>query len=72
MRIHNSDLEATQITVSRGFEAVVCDGHEMIINPAAVHITRDPITGEMAFHVYTDDGKGNGDHILSVHVKDAC
>lgn len=36
----------------------------------ALHCAIDPITNETDIHFYTDDGRGNGDHIASMSLED--
>jgi hypothetical protein len=37
---------------------------------AAFAIAKDPVTNELEFSLYDDDGYGNGDHIFTVKYED--
>ncbi len=71
MQIENSDLTVSHAVIARAFQSLISDNNEMVVDRAAVHINRDPISGEYTFAVYTDDGNGNGDHILSLSIVEA-
>lgn len=65
MRVENSDQVVEQVEVARAFQPMPND---MVICPAAVHISTDPVTGTIQVAVFTDDGRGNGDHIITVYL----
>ena len=36
----------------------------------ALHIAEDPSTGVVEFSLFTDDGRGNGNHLVTVKLAD--
>ncbi len=58
------DAVVMPVVIARNFQPLPDD---MVIARAAVYISIDPITGCRQIAVFTDDGHGNGDHIVTVH-----
>ncbi len=69
MNVTNSDLTVEQVDIASGFDRLADERTDHVIDRAAVHFSVDPITGQYQISVYTDDGNGNGDHIMTVHLK---
>jgi hypothetical protein len=39
-----------------------------VVVPASIHFSTDPITGNREMVVFTDDGAGNGNMVLSINL----
>lgn len=59
----------SRVIVARNFIEDVMQRPDWLSGRAELHVSIDPVTGLRIAHLFTDDGAGNGDCILTIELE---